>query len=104
MTIKHNRCEALGVCQGLGPDQCPDCDSWECEVPAPMPRLQIAPERRQADRRFAFAPGTIEGAQPTQAFGDVDEWYPLSLAQTAKLAGVLAVLGVAAGYLVERLA
>ena len=26
MTIKHTRCNTLGVCQGLGADHCPDCD------------------------------------------------------------------------------
>ncbi|WP_180125654.1 hypothetical protein [Rhodoferax sp. BLA1] len=102
MNIKNSRCQELGVCQGLGPNDCPDCDSFECEVV--VPGLQPVADRRQVDRRYTFAPGVIEGAQPTQAFVDVDEWFPLSLAETLKLACVLAVLGLAAGYLVERFA
>jgi len=98
MTVKNHRCDELGACQGLGPDQCPDCESFECEVP-------VFRHRCAAPRPiYPFAPGVIEGAQPTQAFADVDEWFPLSLTKTLKLAAVLAVLGLVAGYLVKRYA
>jgi len=99
MTIKNHRCDQLGVCQGLGPDQCPDCDSDECEV-ACQPRLAEMPRPT-----FPFAPGVIQGPELPIIYVDADgPWFPLSLAQMLKLAGVMAVLGLAAGYLVERYA
>lgn len=103
MTVKSRRCDELGVCQGLGPDQCPDCDAFECEVD--VAHLQPVADRRQADRRYVFAPGVIEGPQPTQAFIDVDEWFALdlSLPQVLKLVAVIAALIVLGTYIGGRL-
>jgi len=82
MTVKNNRCNELGVCQGLGPDQCPDCN---------------------ARPTYPFAPGTIEGPKLPIVYLDEDgPWLPLSLAETLKLLAAMLVLGTVAGYLVER--
>ncbi len=95
VSVKATRCEQLGVCQGLGPDQCPDCNSWECEVPcSPEPPRPTYP----------FAPGVIEGA-PKRGCIDADsECFPLSLRETIEVCAVVAVLAAAAGYLVDRFA
>jgi len=96
MTTKHTRCQQLGVCQGLGPDRCPDCDGWECEVPCAEPP---APTRPVA--QYPFAPGVIEGAPQGRYIAPADDWFPLSPADAAKLIAVLAALSFLAGYLVE---
>lgn len=91
MTVKHSRCEQLGVCQGLAADQCPDCDSFECEVGVGLPPSPPCPT-------YPFAPGVIEG--PARS--------PLSrralLADLLVLLAASAVLGALAGYLMGRLA
>lgn len=81
MTIKNNRCDELGVCQGQGPDQCPDCKSWGCDLTLPpdgaqaflrgisVEELHPQPGRRATDRApqptFPFAPGVIQGPRDT---------------------------------------
>lgn len=103
MTIHHSRCTELGVCQGLGPDQCPDCDCFECEAEVPARTL---PGAHGAPRiAYPFAPGAIEGPDAPMVFQDDDgPWYPLSLAELGKMLALMAALGLLAGYLVERLA
>lgn len=65
--IKNNRCHELGVCQGFGADQCPDCASFECNVL--VEELHPQPGRRATDRApqptFPFAPGVIQGPRDT---------------------------------------
>ena len=93
--IKNNRCNLLGLCQGLGPDACPDCDTFECEVALP---LGEAP--RPA---FPFAPGVIQGPELPIVYMDGDgPWFPLSAKATLKLLGTMVALAMLAGYLVER--
>lgn len=89
---KHPRCHQLGICQGLGPNDCPDCTSWECAVPCTEPPRPSYP----------FAPGVIQKGQPGRYIDQDGEWFPLSLADTAKLISLLAVLSCLAGYLVEK--
>jgi hypothetical protein len=96
MTTKSTRCQQMGVCQGLGADKCPDCDSFECEVACP-------PE--QARPTYPFAPGVIQGPDlPIQYVDEDGPWLPLSTADTLKIVAAVAALFAAAGYLVERLA
>jgi hypothetical protein len=80
-------CDELGVCQGLSAQQCPHCDSFECEVAcSPAPGLAApSPKRRRGDLlptpTYPFAPGTIEGPHAHQSalqFDDYGEpWLPV---------------------------
>lgn len=81
-----NKCDELGVCQGSG---CPTCEAFECEV---------ACSAEPARPTYPFAPGAIEG--PTRA--------PMTrkalLVDLALLLGSCALIGLLAGYLMERFA
>lgn len=102
--IKASRCEQLGVYQGLGADQCPDCDSWGCEVPCAAE--QPTPTRPLAGVTYPFAPGVIQGAG--HAGFDDDDSQPLSVLEVVKGIGMVlascAVVGLVLGYLVEKYA
>lgn len=113
--IKNNRCHELGVCQGLSADQCPDCDSWECELPLPPDGAQAflrgvsveemtpQPGRRATDRAplptYPFAPGTIQGPELPISYVDDDGWFAGSPLREAlgimALVAVVAALGTA---------
>ncbi|OGB58432.1 MAG: hypothetical protein A2503_10125 [Burkholderiales bacterium RIFOXYD12_FULL_59_19] len=92
---KHRTCDTLGVCQGLSARQCPDCTSFECDVPcSPEPPRPTYP----------FAPGVIQGSKDAQwnGLGESDA-YPLATRQSIAamlLVLLLAVLGsVVGGFL-----
>ena len=101
---KHPHCVATARCQGLGADQCPDCDSFECEVSC----YSSPPRRRRMDAQvlptYPFAPGVIEGAPVSTLACDDDCYLPLSRTDAALILLLIALLSVFAGYLVERLA
>ncbi len=90
---KHSNCWRLGICQGLGPNQCPDCDGWECEVPCADPPAPTRPLSA-----YPFAPGVIEG--PAHA--------PMTRAAFIKTVATLVAIcfsvGFGLGYLIERFA
>lgn len=98
MTAKHTRCLALGICQGLGPDQCPDCDGWECEV-------ACSPEPPRPT--YPFAPGVIQGPADPLGLG-MDDGQPLSAREHAiafvMIFGAIGAVAFLVGYLVERFA
>ncbi|TXT37398.1 MAG: hypothetical protein FD135_3629 [Comamonadaceae bacterium] len=93
MTTKHASCLELGVCQGLSPDKCPDCTSWECEVQcSPDPQRHI----------YQFAPGVIE--HPTSAPQFDDPFDVRWLVRILCLAAVLSLGGgFIAGWIVESI-
>lgn len=90
-TTQHPRCQQLGICQGIDRDQCPACAGLGCAVPCTEPPRPTYP----------FAPGVIQKGQPGRYIDQDGEWFPLSLADTAKLISLLAMLSFLAGYLVE---
>ena len=92
---KHHTCDELGVCQGLGADQCPDCDSFECEVPCAD---QPAPTRPLSASVYPFAPGVIDGL-PCPALT-----LRTALPSLARLLAGCGLAGLVVGYLVERAA
>ena len=88
--IQRRSCDELGVCQGLGADQCPNCDHFECEVEVPCSPEPACPT-------YPFAPGVIEGpACP-----------PLTrralVVDLLVLFACSAAAGLVAGYLLERI-
>ena len=92
---KHHTCDELGVCQGLGANQCPDCDSNECEVPCAAPPV---PTRAA----YPFAPGIIQGPQTTNY--DCDDYsLPLSLRELAFVFGLVIVFSGFGGMLARWL-
>jgi hypothetical protein len=97
MMKKHRSCNELGVCQGLGADQCPDCDSFECEVPcADAP----APTRPLASVVYPFAPGVIERTtNSTSWYDEEDCGLPLSLGELAFVAALVSGCGALGGLL-----
>ncbi len=93
MTIKSTRCLEIGVCQGLGADKCPDCDSWDCEIPISEP----------ARPTFPFAPGVIQGPKEPRVYMDHDgPWIAFTTFETVAFFVLIAVLAFAGGYLVEH--
>lgn len=87
--MKIHTCDELGVCQGLSPEQCPDCTSFECDVPC-------SPE--PARPTFPFAPGTIEGpARPALTRHGL-------LVDLVWLLSCVGGLGMLVGYMLERFA
>ena len=101
MTLNPTKrsCDQMGVCQGLGVDECPNCTAWECEVAVPEPKHRVV----VPCPAFRFAPGVIEDGKARSAYQFKDaRWFPLSLGDSAKLLGLLLALSVAAGYVVER--
>lgn len=91
MTTKSTRCLELGVCQGLGADKCPDCDSWDCEIP--MSEL--------ARPTFPFAPGVIQGPKEPRVYMDVDgPWIAFTKWDMVAFFVFVAVLSFVFGYLV----
>ena len=103
--VKTSRCEQLGVCQGLGADQCPDCDSFECEVSCTE---APAPTRPLAGVAYPFAPGVIQRAADTMAFDDNDNGFPLDLRELLWVFGLVIVFsgagGLLAAWLIGRMA
>lgn len=97
--IKASRCDQFGVCQGLGADQCPDCDSWECSVPCSDPPM---PTRPLAAVAFPFAPGVIQGPHTAESYDD-DCGLPLSLRELAFVAALVLSFSVLGGLIARLL-
>ena len=91
MIIKHTRCNILGVCQGLGADHCPDCDSFECEV-------ACSPEPPRPT--YPFAPGVIQGPDlPIQFLDDDGRYRPLGMQATLLILLLIVALALTGGFL-----
>jgi hypothetical protein len=91
---KAHTCLELGICQGLGPDQCPDCDSFECSVPCAEPPRPT----------FPFAPGVIERI-PASVYTDADgDWLPLSAGETLQIIALMFVAATVSILLVGYVA
>lgn len=101
---KHRTCDELGICQGLSPEQCPDCTSFECEV-------ACSAEPKDGELypwpRYPFAPGVIQGPKDANLISLGDD--AALLTRRDNLVVMLLVLlmvmlgtllgGVLAGYL-----
>lgn len=95
MTKKlHPSCDRNGVCQGLGADLCPNCDSFECEVPCADPPAPTRPLGQ-----YPFAPGVIDGPHPRTMGGAA----PL-LKELATVLLLVAVFSAAGGLLAGLIA
>lgn len=93
---KHRSCDELGICQGLGADQCPDCDSFECSVPCSDPPVPTLPLAAVA---YPFAPRVIERANTTDAFAENDSGFPLNLPDLVFVVCVTVAFGGLGGLL-----
>ena len=122
LVSQAHTCDALGVCNSrhcADVSACPDYDPLACNDTSCQGHAEIAakglctykrPQRRFTDRpgcareaypqpMFPFAPGMIQRTLRSDI--DVpDEWFALSVKDTAKIMAMVVVLATVAGYIV----